>query len=215
MQSELIRIYMNKPFVNVDFNLACHVNCDNIHAALNEIYSYDWTYEANELKESIKVTLYVPGRILTGVANLTKRSTIAESTACALAIAFTNGCYTSKGKNNIEPTKPIVETIKVSDLENYNAEISLENDNTKSSFKNPYGIREDQIAFINDFKAKHDINSDEKFDYYIKTWSDNTGNEILTKNQLVRVGEKAVDLFIEWISTMELIDNNIKIISPL
>ena len=222
MKDTLIDFYINKkqPEI-VDLSLISNVNSDNVIETLNKIYNFDWSYEVTEIKEiagmvHATIVLYTPGRIFTSVACSNEK--VDNLVELALAKATVNmyktfetirdtSDITDQEINEEEPT----EEIENKTIENVTLEELQEEEETKKASTahttNPYGIRNDQIDFMNNFKKTHNIDSDEKFNYYIKTWSDNTGREIHTNKQLITYCVIEVDAFIKWVHMIVMNSN--------
>lgn len=67
---------------------------------------------------------------------------------------------------------------------------------------------EEVIKKINEIKAKFNINTNEKFDFYIKKWGDLSGSKIQNKNHLFKSGINGMKSFIQWIEVECGGDNN-------
>ena len=229
MQDKLVDFYINKSkikIVDTELHLISNVNSDNVIETLNEIYNFDWCYEVIDVKEilnkvCLNVVLYTPGRIFSKIyaSKNFDNSVINELLATALKDMYKNISIFEGECKTIEETATEDTSIETTTLDKLEEEIK-ENEIKKESpspSKNQYGIRKDQIDFMNEFKAKYNIDNDEKFNYYIKTWSDNTGREISTKKELVTAGEEYVDKFIKWVSIIEIDKNtsSINISSPI
>lgn len=228
MQNNLVQHFLDKEQVKItDFSLINNVDCDNIIGIFNSIFNFDWSYEILDINETNQVhemyliiAVFVPGRVITSMASSkvfsNERNSVTELLNKALVKALNDMFYC---KNYAAPVIPddvnsICEedskTISATDIEKL--EESIKNDLPK----NEYGIRADQINFINQFKLKHSIDTDEKFNRYVQIWSDNNTYEINTKKELILAGEKIVDEFITWISLMssnEIVDKSI--VSPI
>lgn len=218
MQDKLIDFYINKNQPEVDLFLINNVNPDNVIETLNKIYNFNWSYEVTEIKEILNnmyatIVLYTPGRVITSVASSNENADKLISVALSKALKYMYKTFEDKPNETIlenNEDKKEEEEIQTTTLEQLEKEI-------EGPTKNPYGIRNDQITFINNFKNTHNIDTDEKFNYYVKTWSDNTGREINTKKELITAGEAAVDLFIKWISivSMDNSTSDLKVSSPI
>ena len=229
MQDKLVDFYINKnkiKIVDTKLHLISNVNSDNVIETLNEIYNFDWCYEVIDVKEilnkvCLNVVLYTPGRIFSKIyaSKNFDNSVINELLATALKDMYKNISIFEGECKTIEETATEDTSIETTTLDKLEEEIkeSEIKKEAPSPSKNQYGIRKDQIDFMNDFKAKYNIDNDEKFNYYIKTWSDNTGREISTKKELVTAGEEYVDKFIKWVSIIEIDKNtsSINISSPI
>lgn len=229
MQDKLVDFYINKSkikIVDTKLHLISNVNSDNVIETLNNIYNFDWCYEVIDVKEilnkvCLNVVLYTPGRIFSKIyaSKNFDNSVINELLATALKDMYKNISIFEGECKTIEETATedtSIETTTLDKLEEEVKESEIKKEVTSPS-KNQYGIRKDQIDFMNEFKAKYNIDNDEKFNYYIKTWSDNTGREISTKKELVTAGEEYVDKFIKWVSIIEIDKNtsSINISSPI
>lgn len=98
----------------------------------------------------------------------------------------------------IEDAPTLDEIIQLEQLEE-----KQEGDKPISKANSTIGIRDDQIMFINEFKLVNEINDDEKFNYFVKTWSTHNGLEISNKLELVSAGPTYLDMFIDWIKTVQ------------
>lgn len=238
MKDKLIEIYLSKKNEAVDFSIINNVTIDNVIAKMNEIYNYDWTYEIVETKEFygelfVNIALYIPGRVFTCITVINLKDfnptscietalykafknmySLPEYDLTTMEINDTSNITNVNANNNIisddNKTNPSAKSLTLEELD----ELEEEERKVKTSYNN---IREDQIEYMNNFKEKYNIDSDTKFNYYIRTWSDNTENNIETKIELVSAGEKAIDSFINWV---ELITKNNgleepKVLSPI
>lgn len=213
MNSNLIEHFLNKKQITItDFSLIHNVNYDNVVETFNYIFKFDWTYEILKIKEispmneiCIVIAVYIPGRVITSMVSDGTSSELSELLNKALINALID-CSSSITKDTNENKI----TISANDID------KLEDSIKNETPKNEYGIRQDQISFMNDFKLKYTIDSDEKFNHYIQTWSDNNIYEINTKKELILAGEKVVDEFINWISIASANDAMINpIVSPI
>lgn len=225
MQQVLVNNYIRKAQSTVvDLFLISRVNSDTIIGVLNKIYNFDWCYEILEIKEFdsevyATIVLYTPGRIYSTLVTSKSICEININLALTKALKEMYEVINDNGNSNIESQQEIKEVVKeiVKEEENIKTSTLDEIEKEVKSIKtNQYGIREDQIAFMNNFKKNNNIDSDDKFNYYIKTWSDNTGREISTKKELITSGEIAVDEFIKWASIVSIdSSSSINISSPI
>lgn len=235
MQDSLVEHFLGKKQVEkVDLSLISNVNSDNVVNTFNTVFNSDWTYEILNIDQTdqireiyLIIAVYVPGRVLSSMASFkvfsNERNDMTTLLNEALVKALKDLVYNelpqtpTMGLENIvsrdipsNVDEEVSEPVSASDID------KLENDIKNETPKNEYGLRKDQIDFMNDFKVKHTIDTDEKFNHYVQTWCDNTIYEINTKKELILAGEKVVDEFIQWISIASANDTmNSSIVSPI
>lgn len=104
----------------------------------------------------------------------------------------------------------IENTISINELE------SLEQDMKKEEEqKKVHSFRQDQLDFLNNFKAEYKVDTEQKFDYYVKVWGEACGTNITTKRELVKSSVETLDNFINWIKKMAANIDNKEVVSPI
>lgn len=208
-----------------------NIDCLSIYEKLNKITNNNWTYTIdnilnNENLYNVVITLFIKGRSMPGTSY---GKTIKEATDKAIQDAY-NIMFSNTITSNT--TSEIKEDYKINDYVLLDNEIQNEystieeidqiEEETKiiheDDDKCPIpgnNITNRQIRFINYFKDHNQIDTDEKFDYYIKTWATNQAvDNINTKKELIKAGYDMLESFISWIKIMQpILDNGI--VSPL
>lgn len=115
-------------------------------------------------------------------------------------------------QTDIEECSNEIDAVSASDLSALEEEIK----NAPVQVENNGGIRNDQIEFLNSFKEKHNIDTDKKFNYYVRVWSDTTSYDISTKRELASAGANVIDEFIKWVQDI-VIDkvHQREVVSPI
>lgn len=234
MKTELLDEFFNKvknPIIVT--NDSIETNIDNIFILLNKVTSNNWSYTIDKLDhmdngDVIVVTLFVPGRVTQGIAS---SKDVQMATKEALIMAYNSLKTEGDGNKNLLVGNNIPENKKITTIEeiekeqntsniviNDNEKETNEKENIDESLLNDKDpvikgseVTEKQIYFMNKFKAHNKIKNDSQFDYFIKTWSENTGiDDIKTKTDLVFSNYQTIQNFIDWIKKMQpALDNGL------
>ena len=231
MNAKILERYMNTSIAILknDLDLIKNVGIDNMYEIMNTLFKFNYTYEVQEINDDLAIViLYTPFGAMTGLAQGTGNKV--ESINRAVLDAFkkkmlklevvdiTPDVTNNKVKDSQEVKKEDKSVVQESNVQTSTLD-EIENDIKKEESNNVTNlneIRQDQVAFINEFKAKNNIDTDKKLNYYIKTWSDNTGYEIYDKVTLIKSGGVILDKFIEWLKVIQANDIvNRNISSPI
>lgn len=218
LNNELIKNY-EKVSMNGDFNIFKDVDFDNVCEKLNEFAEGHFSYDVELMsvldKVMVKVTVYLPGKVFVGIEYADP-----ESVNYKINYAMLSGCKRAFSlKSDIEQETHVDKDIAVTtleDIERIEEEISImqEKENIKvtegepieflqdppNTTDNKFGIRPDQIDFMKKFQETFNIDTNEKFDVYVETWSSTISMyNIKTKKELISNGPQAIDLFIAWV----------------
>lgn len=209
-----------KRFIDMDIlclNESFDRNC-NIHSFLNRITNNNWTFTINstEYNQNIEeytscITLYVPGRVMTGVGSMYNiKNSIDDAIKNAIEKIYPEEIDDNLDENNNYTIEDIVKEANViSEITQDSTPDIVQNDNIENDDNkiaiSGTDITNRQVRFINDFKEKNNIDTKEKFDYYVRTWATNNAiDNISTKKELISAGSKVLDNFIEWINIMQI-----------
>lgn len=182
---------------------------------------------------TVVICLFIKGRIMTGVGNGTSiRLATDEAVKNAFDIMFSRSSQDEIPNTNINKIETVSEFTNLSEhilldktqeeaqedeVQEYNEEeystfdeidesqaSIVEDDNDDERPIPGSDITNRQIRFMNEFKEHNQIDSDEKFDYYIKTWASNVAvDDINTKKELIQAGHDTLENFIKWIKVMQ------------
>lgn len=182
--------YLMSKYINKDINKELYSelssivaidNPDKTIAALNDIFEYDWSYDL-EIHECVYVlSLFLPGKVLKSF------SAIANSDSELIIKELIHKCVMTM-INTTKDTKTDVPKTE----------------------KKKTGIPEDLVNRINAQIDRLDIIDSDVFNFYIKTWKENFVDlpkeyeDIQTKKDLLRDGFKPLEVFIEWLESIKL-----------
>lgn len=201
MNNSLIENYFNSG-IEVDFSLLKKVDFDSIITNLHKATSGKYSYETDIIDDQggtvrMKLRLYIPGKVVDAYTTTTY-----EKINNGIRAALIEACSIISG--GIDTTTPTINKVDngealtaLNQLNEIEKEINQAPVQEKP--KKDYGIRQDQIEFMKKFQNALKIDTEEKFDTYVKAWSDAKTVGITTKKNLVAAGPEALDLFIEWI----------------
>lgn len=238
LSSSYLRNIPCKGITKEDVVLLNNVNCDTLYKTLLKIFDF-WTYEIIRNEKMVflseeylytEIALYLPGAVMTGhhYTPIENIDSIEVSIKQAVSKAIINALNTyfildeedlkfEEKVSNFDNGETIIYENNVNE-DNEKIETTTLDEIEKEEIKpkNQFGLRDDQIEFINNFKTENNIDTSEKFDYYVKAWSDNTSHDIATKNELIKAGEKILDEFIKWIKVVQ-VENiiNKTVLSPI
>lgn len=187
------------------------------------------------------ISLFVPGRVMPGVGTSHSGSKEALEEAIKQSVSMLYPYTPEEGvsdtketkqdviKEDKEQTQTLEEIDKIESSEDaltfdeIDAQEQREANEIKSEEQSDDNelamegntITKGQVRFINDFKKVNQIDSDEKFNYYIKTWASNKAIvDIDNKTKLIQAGYEMLENFIQWIKIMQpTLDKGI--VSPL
>lgn len=216
----------------------------NTYEKLNKITNNDWSYTIDNIlynvdhSYNVVISLFIKGRVMAGVGSDTS---IKQATDLALDMAydmmFSRTIQETKIETNtVEEREPVNEFTNLSEHilldkeqeniieeefstfdeidENETSIVNCDNDDEECPIPGS-NITNKQVRFMNDFKEHNQIDTDEKFDYYIKTWASNVAiDDINTKKELIQAGYDTLENFIKWIKVMQpTLENGI--VSPI
>lgn len=220
-----------KPFI-VGIDNKEEIN--KIYKKLNEVTSNNWTYNIDEVRIEERgyyctISLFVPGRVMPGCGSSTSRPEEALENAIrqSVSMLYPHSLEESivsdveKESKENEEEQPLInkelEDIRSLDdaltFDEIDAqELNEETEDSKPDIDSDDNelamdgntITKGQVKFINDFKETNQIDSDEKFNYYIKTWATNNAIDgIDNKLELIQSGYDILESFIKWIKIMQ------------
>lgn len=230
MSEELIKYYM---LFNSNKTISKNVGIDNVIPELNKIFKNNWTYEiVKEDYDSIEglylltIVLYMPGKVIPGAATIDINKVGLEEyrvigIKTAVKNAYDNCIILNeeyKASDNVIQEKEIItEDIKETKKEVKNSSLDeLEEEMKDKKPVDKLTIRKDQIDFINNFKIENNINTEDKFNYCVKTFGENSNYHVYNKRELIKAGAIVLDEFISWIKKVQVSDIiSQNIISPI
>lgn len=233
MKNQLVDIFLKesgafKPFI-VGIDNKKEMN--EIYKKLNEVTLNNWTYCIDELISDdmsyrCSISLFVPGRVMTGFGYSRDLPEKAIEEAIRQSVSMLYPCSEKEDADNIEKIKDIVkeetpvfeelesikpleEALTFDEIDEQGLDNTSEIDNEVKEDDNELAmegntITKGQVRFINEFKEANQIDDDEKFNYYIKTWASNVAIDgIDNKIELIQSGHDILDNFIKWIKVMQ------------
>lgn len=204
----------------------------NTYEKLNTITNNDWSYTIDNIlynvdnSYNVVISLFIRGRVMSGVGS---DISIKKATDLALDMAydmlFSRPVKETKIEvNTLEEKESVNEFTNLSEYVSLDKEqevveeefstfdeideietsiVSCDNDDDECPIPGS-DITNKQIRFMNEFKEHNQIDTDEKFDYYIKTWASNVAvDDINTKKELIQAGYDTLENFIKWIKVMQ------------
>lgn len=230
--------YINSDIVGID-------KVVDVYKLLNKVTNNSWTYSVDFIDSNpektiwnVSVILFINGRCMTGVgtsdcfdgavnnALITACKamfyTYGEEVSCEEPKDSKESVDTESNNNESEVNKDEYLSFDEIDKADDSNNSIIENTGTQDEYEDDddtpiegSSITNRQIRFMNEFKEYNNIDTDEKFDYYVKTWAtNNVIDNIMTKKELVKAGYDMLENFICWIKKMQpVLDNGVK--SPI